>query len=199
MEGVTPSYAATRPGRAGRRGLRGPREPFLRPPALSFSPTPWETRKSMKNPRTPGLPSEGVSPGIKIFVLILTLVTIAAFALFFIKLFGKMGGAARAPGPAPWLQVAQALESAGLKEQAAEQYALYLKTAKMDRATRARVSLTLGRLHAGEGDCARALPWLLHAELSAGDAALGDTARGLARKCEAKLLKSPKGGSILLE
>ena len=83
MEGVTPPDAATRPGR--------PREPFLRPPALSFSPTPWETRKSMKNPRTPGLPSEGVSPGIKIFVLILTLVTIAAFALFFIKLFGLIG------------------------------------------------------------------------------------------------------------
>jgi len=149
--------------------------------------------------KPPGLPSEGVSPAIKIFVLVLTVVTVAAFGLFFAKLFGKMGGAARHAAPAPWLEAARALEARGHIELAARQYALYLNNTELDGDTRARLSLKLGRLHLSRDDCQSALPWLRHAELAATGDGERETATGLAEGCEAKLAKTPPGGPNLLE
>ncbi len=151
------------------------------------------------NQKPPGLPSEGVSPAIKLFVLVLTVVTVAAFGLFFAKLFGKMGGQARHAKPAPWLEAAKALEAKGHLDLAARQYALYLNNTNLDGDTRAGLSLKLGRLHLARDDCQSALPWLLHAQLAATGEGPGQAAAGLAESCEAKLAKTPPGGPNLLE
>lgn len=195
MEGVTPP--GTKPEVCRRRRNQASMAPLPHPSPLFFS-NPQGDDNNM-SPTAPRLPSHGVSPKIKIAVLLLTVITVAAFGLFFFKLFGKMGGSARATASAPWLEVARALENAGLKEQAAEQYAVYLKTTKMDRATRARISLTLGQLHVDRGDCRQALAWLLHAELTATDPAVKDTAAGQARACEKKLRKPAQADANLVE
>jgi len=112
-------------------------------------------------------PKDGVSTGIKIFVIMLTVITAVTFAVFFFKVVGKITSSSKEE---PWtlqLQtVGDKLKEAGLKEQAIAQYTKFLDHESIDLKTRALVSQTLGELYTGLGDCRSALVWFYQAEVA---------------------------------
>ncbi len=112
--------------------------------------------------------NEGVGRGVKIFVIVLTVVTVGAFAVFSLQLFSKMLSPSKsAQWPNRLYDVAGKLERAGLKQQAIEQYQRYLEKAKVDLERRAEVSETIGALYRELGNCPEALVWFYQAELAA--------------------------------
>lgn len=106
------------------------------------------------SPKKINIPNEGVSSAIKIFVVILTVITAVTFAVFFFKVVGKMTSSSKEK---PWaLQlkiVGDKLKEAGLKRQAVTQYTKFLEHEDVDLKTRALVSQTLGELYIGLSDC----------------------------------------------
>ncbi len=113
-------------------------------------------------------PSEGVGRGVKIFVILLTVVTVAAFAVFSLQLVSKMLSPSKAASwPNRLYEVAGKLQEAGLKQQAVQQYIRYLETAKVDLARRAAVSETIGALYREMDNCPEALVWFYSAQVAA--------------------------------
>jgi len=112
-------------------------------------------------------PNDGVSPAIKIFVVILTVITAVTFAIFFFKVVGKVTSSSKEKPWALQLQmVGDKLKEAGLKRQAVTQYTKFLGREDIDLKTRALVSQTLGELYIGLGDCRSALVWFYQAEVA---------------------------------
>ncbi len=118
------------------------------------------------------LPSSGVSPAIKFSVIILTILTFVAFGVFFFKLTGKV---TTSPKEQSWSlklrAVGDKLKSEGLYKQAVAPYTRFLEHEDIDLKTRAKVSQTLGELHATLGDCGEALVWFYQAEVAGPDPA----------------------------
>ena len=123
-------------------------------------------------PQQTDKPTDGVSPAIKVLVVVLTIVTVLAFTVFVYKLVGKVTSP---PKERPWALelrvVGDELKKAGLHRQAASQYAKFLEHENIDRKTRALVSQTLGELYTELGDCQSALVWLYQAEVAGPDPA----------------------------
>ena len=117
-------------------------------------------------------PNEGVSSGIKIFVVILTVVTTVTFAFFLFKVVGKVTSSSKEK---PWVlqmeMVGDKLKEAGLKKQAIAQYTKSLEQKDVDLKTRSRVSQTLGELYISLDDCSSALVWLYQAQVAGSDPA----------------------------
>ncbi len=112
-------------------------------------------------------PNDGVSPGIKIFVVILTVITAVTFAVFFFKVVGKVTSSSKEK---PWALhlkiVGDKLKEAGLKRQAIVQYTKFLEHEAVDLKTRAKVSQSLGKLYSTLGDYSSALVWLYQAQVA---------------------------------
>lgn len=117
------------------------------------------------NPPQNNQPKDGVSPGIKIMVVGLTVLTVIAFSVFFFKLVGKVTSS---PEEKPWAfelrMVGDKLKEAGLHRQAVAQYTKFLEHDEIDLKTRAEVSQTLGELYVTLDDCGEALVWFYQAE-----------------------------------
>ena len=129
-------------------------------------------------------PSEGVGPGIKIFVVILTVITAVTFAVFFFKVVGKVTSSSKEK---PWALhlkvVGDKLKEAGLKKQAIAQYTKFLAYDGVELNDRALVSQTLGGLYVALGDCRSALTWLYQAQVAGPDPADKDTLESQIATC----------------
>jgi hypothetical protein len=131
------------------------------------------------------IPTAGVSLKIKVFVILLTIVTVVAFSVFFFKLVSKIASSAKTSSSlktssptkvtSPEAQdlwthelqiVGDKLKSAGLKKQAIEQYAQFLQYTSVDSKTRSQVSQTVAELYVELGDCREALVWLYRAQVA---------------------------------
>ena len=111
--------------------------------------------------------SDGVSPAVKISVIILTVVTIVTFAVFIFKVSMQMSGpSAEKTQLNVYKTVGDRLRSDGLKDQAIGQYKLFLSQGKVDSLTRAQVSQFIGELYSEMNNCGEAMVWFYHAEAS---------------------------------
>lgn len=112
------------------------------------------------------LPTAGVSPKLKFFVIGLTFVTVMAFGVF-IALFIKKAFVKRADTVtwgAQLVTIAEELKNKGLKPQAIEHYQRYLDTQEVDLKTRSRISFDIATLYVDLGKCDDAVVWFLHAK-----------------------------------
>lgn len=123
------------------------------------------------------IPTTGVSLKVKIFVILLTVVTAVAFSVFFFKLVNKISSSAKSSTPAKvispttkiyWAHelrlVGDKLKAVGLQKQAIDQYSIFLQFANVDSKTRALVSQEVAELYIELGDCHEALVWLYRAQ-----------------------------------
>jgi hypothetical protein len=112
------------------------------------------------------LPTAGVSTKIKVFVIGLTFITIAAFGIF-IAMFVKkvfVKGADKVKWGPQLVTIAEELKDKGLKPQAIEHYQKYLDTQEVDLETRSRISFDIATLYVELGQCNDAVVWFLHAK-----------------------------------
>lgn len=115
----------------------------------------------------PSQPREEVSPKLKLFVIILTIITSAAFCVFLVILFNKTFSPAKSGEWAGQLiQVGDRFKSEGLGKQAIEQYEQFLAGGKVKPATRAKVSYSIGEIYLEQGNCPQALVWFFQVELA---------------------------------
>ncbi len=121
------------------------------------------------------IPTEGVSKKLKVFVLVLTAITLMAFVALFTKLVTKTS-ITQKPGievPAPnqgliteYQTVGTRLMEAGLAEQAIDQFIKVWEMQKTRSSDRAKAAQTVGELYAKLGNCQESLIWLFRAEVS---------------------------------
>ena len=112
------------------------------------------------------LPTAGVSAKLKVFVIGLTFVIIAAFGIF-IAMFVKKAfvkGADKITWGPQLATIAEELKDKGLKPQAIEHYQKYLDTQEVDMETRSRISFDIATLYVELGQCDDAVVWFLHAK-----------------------------------
>ena len=110
------------------------------------------------------IPTAGVSTKIKVFVIGLTFITIAAFGIFIAMFIKKtfVKGTNQTWGP-QLVTIAEELKDKGLKLQAIEHYQKYLDTQKVDMKTRSKISFDIATLYVELGKCDDAVVWFLHA------------------------------------
>jgi hypothetical protein len=109
------------------------------------------------------IPTAGVSTKIKVFVIGLTFITIAAFGLFIAMFIKKtfVKETNQTWGP-QLVTIAEELKDKGLKPQAIEHYQKYLNTQEVDLKTRSRISFDIATLYTELGKCDDAVVWFLH-------------------------------------
>jgi hypothetical protein len=119
-----------------------------------------------KSTGLPKIPTAGVSPKLKIFVIGMTFITMMAFGLF-VAMFVKKAFINEPDGEI-WgpqlLAIGKQLEEKGLKLQAIEHYQKYLDTQKVDMKTRSDISFYIASLYTELGQCDDAVVWFLHAD-----------------------------------
>jgi hypothetical protein len=112
------------------------------------------------------IPTAGVGPKLKIFVIGLTFITILAFGIFIAMFVKKVF--VKGPDKITWgpqlVTIANELKDKGLKPQAIEHYQRYLDTQEVDLETRSRISFDIGKLYVELGKCDEAVVWFLHAK-----------------------------------
>ena len=107
----------------------------------------------------------GISYKIKIPIIILTLVTLAAMGALFIKIAFSVNSSENKSDTYQYLRnVGDKLKSKGLHEQAIDQYVKYLEKTKINTSPRAFVAHTVGELYMELSNCQEALVWLFQAE-----------------------------------
>ena len=138
------------------------------------------------------IPTEGVSPKLKIFVIGLTFVTIMAFGIFtaiFVKKVFVKGPDKGTWGP-QLLTIAEELKNQELKPQAIEHYQKYLETQEVDLETRSRVSFDIATLYVELGQCDNAVVWFLHAKAAYPEEHRVQESDTQIRKCRSRSQKS---------
>jgi len=107
----------------------------------------------------------GISYKIKIPIIILTLVTLAAMGALFIKIAFSVNSSEKKSDSYQYLlKVGDKLRNKGLHEQAIDQYIKYLEKTKINTSPRALVAHTVGELYMELSNCQEALVWLFQAE-----------------------------------
>ena len=111
------------------------------------------------------IPTARVSTKLKVFVIGLTFVTVAAFGLFIAMFIKKsfVKGTTQEWG-LQLVTIAEELKTQGLKPQAIEHYQEYLDTQKVDLKTRAQISFDIATLYVELDQCDNAVVWFLHAK-----------------------------------
>ena len=128
----------------------------------------------MTNNSTPEkVPADGVSKKLKVFVLLLTAVTLMALVAVITKLAIKPRGQAKATSSPSisnqsirdeYNAVGTRLMNSGLKMQAIDQFIALWEMQKVGSPERAKAAKTVGSLYADLGNCQEALVWLFRAE-----------------------------------
>ena len=132
---------------------------------------PKSTKLPPAHPQSSGkseakIPTEGVSPQIKIFVIGLTFFTVMAFGIFAALMIKKIflkNDTQEVWGP-QLLTIAQQLQERGLRQEAVDHYQRYLDTQTVDNKTRSRISLSMAALYLELGLCDKATVSFLHAQ-----------------------------------
>jgi hypothetical protein len=120
--------------------------------------------------------NDGVSKKLKIFVIILTAVTLIALVALFTKFASKQPlrpknrSAIQKPLSSPVLlaeykEVGERLMNAGLKEQAIDQFIKVWEMATTDTMERANAAQKVGQLYVDLNNCQEAMVWLFRAEV----------------------------------
>ena len=136
------------------------------PSSRKLPPTNREPEPS----NTPGgwIPTAGVSPKLKIFVIGLTFITIMAFGIFIAMFVKKVF--VKGPDKTRWgpqlVTIAEKLKKKGLKPQAIEHYQRYLDTQEVDMETRSKISFDIAQLYVELGKCDDAVVWFLHSKVA---------------------------------
>ena len=123
------------------------------------------------------IPIDGVSKKLKIFVIILTVVTFLTLVALFTKLINKpivsKKNLQNLQRSMPnknlsneYQAVGTRLMNSGLKEQAIDQFIKVWEMQKLGSPKRAKAAQTVGTLYAELGNCQEALTWLFRAEVS---------------------------------
>ncbi len=113
-----------------------------------------------------GIPTQGVSPQLKIFVIGLTFLTVMAFGVFAALMIKKIflkDGTQEVWGP-QLLTIAQELQDRGIPQGAIQEYQRYLDTQNVDLKTRSEISLKMASLYLELGQCDQAIAAFLHAK-----------------------------------
>ena len=118
-------------------------------------------------PQTPPLiPRQGVSPALRRTIILFTVFTFLAFAVFGIFFVKSLLHFQKEKNV--WddeaLTVARRLQEAGLYDQALRQYERYLENPAIDFQTRGRVAYETAGLYLELDNCAEGLVWLYHAQ-----------------------------------
>jgi len=143
---------------------------------------------------TPENSGDGVSPAVKISVIILTVVTIITFAVFIFKASTQMSGpSAEQTQFSVYKTVGDRLRADGLKEQTIGQYKLFLSQGKVDALTRAQVSQSIGELYSEMNNCAEAMVWFYHAEAAGLNAEKKTALESSISLCKSKIRKLKDG------
>lgn len=153
-------------------------------PPINRDPEPQRTSGNW-------IPTAGVSPKLKIFVIGLTFVTIMAFGLF-IALFIKktfVKGTDKVWGP-QLVTIAEELNDKGLKPQAIEHYKKYLETQEVDLKTRSSISFNIATLYVELGQCDDAVVWFLHAKAAYPEEHLVQKSDAKIQQCRSRLKPS---------
>ncbi len=146
------------------------------------------------NSPAPENSSEGTSPVIKISVIILTVVTIIAFAFFFYKLISRLPSPSSGqPQSSVYKTVGDRLRADGLAEQAIGQYKIILSQDKVNSQTRAQISQSVGELYAEMNDCGEALVWFYHAEAAGPSAENKPALESVISQCKDKRRRPETG------
>ena len=123
------------------------------------------------------IPIDGVSKKLKIFVIILTVVTFLTLVALFTKLINKpivpKKNLQNVQTSMPnknlsneYQAVGKRLMNSGLKEQAIDQFIKVWEMQKPGNQERTKAAQTVGTLYADLGNCQEALTWLFRAEIS---------------------------------
>jgi tetratricopeptide (TPR) repeat protein len=147
----------------------------------------------------PKIPSAGVSPKLKVFVIGLTFLTIMAFgvfiAMFVKKAFVKGPKDEKNSQKETWgpqlLPIAKELENQGLHPQAIEQYKKYLDAQDIDMETRSRVSFDIATLYVKLGQCDDAVAWFLLAKTAQPTATWVQNSESHLQQCRSRAKISP--------
>jgi len=141
----------------------------------------------------PKIPSAGVSPKLKVFVIGLTFLTIMAFGIF-VAMFVKKAFV-KGPKDITWgpqlLTIAKELEGQGLHPQAIEHYQKYLDTQKTDMETRSKISFDIASLYVKLGQCDDAVAWFLHAKTAQPTATWVQDSESHLQQCRSRAKTSP--------
>ena len=107
----------------------------------------------------------GLSYKIKIPIIILTLITLCAMGVLFMKIAYSVSSSEKLSDSYQYLRnVGDKLRNKGLHEQAIDQYIKYLEKTKINTSPRAFVAHTVGELYIELSNCQEALVWLFQAE-----------------------------------
>ena len=107
----------------------------------------------------------GLSYKIKIPIIILTLITLGAMGVLFIKIAFSVNSSEKTSNSYQYLRnVGDKLRDKGLHEQAIDQYIKYLEKTKINAASRAMVAHTIGQIYMELSNCQEGLIWLFQAE-----------------------------------
>ena len=102
---------------------------------------------------------------IKIPIIILTLITLCAMGVLFIKIAYSVTSSEKQSDSYQYLRnVGDKLRNKGLHEQAIDQYIKYLEKTKIKNPSRAVVAHTVGELYMELSNCQEGLIWLFQAE-----------------------------------
>lgn len=134
---------------------------------------------------------DGVSPALKIFVFILTSISIGLLLLLFFKLMGKgLSFSKKTDGGSQLEMVANRLNKEGLSEQAIEQYKNFLNQPKIGQGKRSQVSRIIAELYFKVGSCPDTLAWFIQSEMADPDAPLSDNNKSQIASCKKQLKES---------
>ena len=106
-----------------------------------------------------------LSNNIKIPIIILTLITLCAMGILFVKIALSVNSSEKNNAHQFLISVGDKLKNNGLNEQAIEQYIKYLDKTKPGTLFRSTVAHTVGELYMKLNNCREALTWLFLAEI----------------------------------
>lgn len=145
------------------------------------------TESGQKAGRLPRIPTAGVSPKLRLFVIGLTFLTLIVFGIF-VALFIKKAfitGPETTWGP-QYLTIAEELKTRGLRPQAIKHYQKYLDTQRVNMETRSGISFDIGALYAELGQCDDAVVWFLHAQAAHPTKPLFSESETLIKECRSR-------------
>ncbi len=128
---------------------------------------------------------------IKIPIIILTIITLSAMGVLFIKIVYSVGSSEKLSDNYQYLRnTGDKLKSEDLHEQAIDQYIKYLEKTKTENPFRALVAHSVGELYMELSNCQEALIWLFQSEEAQGTYSRADELKTHIDTCLTKIKSS---------
>ncbi len=135
------------------------------------------------------IPQEGVGTRTKVFVFILTVVTLLVGMALMFKIVKKFISPSREnfQMESTILPLAEKLEGAGLSQQAIAQYQKALKALPLNRQKKAEISFKVATLYNAKGNCQQAVEWYFKTQIMAPEFARQNQVDSLIQPCLTRL------------